>query len=120
MAEPRKIYIGAHDIRACELAFPSGKKVSLGFGKAPYITDDPEEIDFASRQTGVFIGALNDKEFRTYYTNLLEPKPVIEAHVTEAQAQEFRWRDEWEPRILEELKARGYQIRRKKPTAEDE
>lgn len=110
MIEPKKIYVGAYDIRAMSIEFPSGKKIVIGYGKEPYLTDDQAEIDFASRLTGVCIGSLTDKEFRSYFTNLLERAPVIGGPVSEDDAREFVWKDELEPVIVSELKKRGYRV----------
>jgi hypothetical protein len=113
MPEPMKVYVGSFDSKAYEIQLPSGKKICLGYNKPPYVTEDPVELEFFSRQRGLYLAKLTDAEFRTYYSTLLDRLPAIGTSVSPADVEEFVWKDAWEAKILEELKARGWTVYRK-------
>lgn len=103
---PKKIAISRLDIVQSEIKFPSGKTISLHRNK-PYLTHDPEEINFASQLKGISVVDLDDKEFRTYIGSNFVPS-ITNPGVNEENADEFRWLADREEEVAEELRKRGY------------
>ena len=116
MTEPKQVIIARYDIVDMSITLPSGKKLSINRGK-PYITGDQDELDFLSRQKGLVVTGIDDKSFRTWVTE--QVLPTVDKDLSDADAAEFKWYDEHEEAVVEELKERGYIVYKKK-TKEDE
>ncbi len=106
MKEPMKISLGRQDSRLMTITFPSEKRISLTH-QSHYVTEDQDEIDFASRLKGVTVTKLNDKEFRAYITNRVDTSVYNEA-MSNDEADEFRWVADREELILKTLQDIGW------------
>lgn len=110
-AKPKVIKLINSNIIKYELKFPSGKKIILSTNAPAYTTDNAEEIAFASKQKGLFIGDIKEKDYIRYLERRLEEVPIVQNNnFTELMAQKVKWSTEEEEALKVTLKKLGYDV----------
>lgn len=113
----KKIIISKIDIKEFHIKFPNGKIIQLDNKNSSYTTSDQEEIDFASRQKGLAIIEVSDKEFRNWVQKEFDKKPhVFRANIDDLNLDEFNQSSLKEAIYIQRLKDKGYYVN--KDTAE--
>ena len=108
MQIPKKIYISGYDIVSMNLTMPNGKKFRMKRGDS-FITSDPEELDFFSKQKGIAVADIDIKELKRFIAQV--EIPIIEnTLITSENADKFKWNTEEEAMVVEKLKERGYTV----------
>ncbi len=74
-----------------------------------YITSDPEELDFFSKQKGIAIVDLKITPLIEYFAQVTIPT-VDNVVITPVIADEFKWDTEAEQRVIKKLEELGYVI----------
>ena len=109
MNEPKKICLSRIEIIEASFKLPNGGSLVLTQKNPFYITDDPDVIDFMSRQKGVCIGDIDDVEYRSYMSRRFSELPsAFRTDVKSEEAERCRWDTEDEKLAIGKLKELGY------------
>lgn len=114
IVEPKVAYLANPEIVKYDIKFPSGKIITLTPNKT-YKTEDADELDFLSKQKGIGLGKMNDKEFRMWATLQFDRIPTVynDNIKDKKDVEEFVWSSEYENEIVQKLKDNGYIIYKK-------
>ena len=109
--EPITFYLASPNIIKGSFKLPDGTSVFFNRGTT-YTTSEPEVIDFLSKQTGLGIKKMNDKEFRVWYNRTFDELPTVfnDNYKREIDVEEFIWTSDSEKRIAQKLRDRGYLV----------
>ena len=109
MQEPMIFGPSREEISVMTIALPSGKIIEIKRGST-YRTEDPEEIEFLSKLSGVFCRKVTDSEFRTWAMAKLDSMPSVDNPQikTVEDVAEYLWKDPIERLVMDHLKNLGY------------
>ena len=111
---PKKVFIARFDITNASFELPDGKLVDFNRSTI-YETVDPVELDFFSKQKGMAVRDLTDKEVRTWITSHPYKAPLItNRKLTFDDVRDLVWEDEAEQAIVDILLGKQYIVYRRK------
>jgi len=114
MKRPIIFYNSRPEIVRRDITLPSGKQVVLSRESRTYKTDDPEEIEFLSKQAYIGAREVDDKEFIIYLTSRYQDMPNVErVGLTLEEMEKYLSTTETEKMIVQALRDKGYTVEAK-------